>query len=81
MNLILFVELEYLEMSFDSKKLTIPVNSVIDGINNIFSRIMDLRLGGADYNCGHAMISGNKTFLDNGVNAFERSTPLSTSSL
>lgn len=41
--------------NFRSKK------EVLDTVNTIFEKIMDLQIGGADYKNGHQMIAGNKT--------------------
>ena len=38
---------------------------VLDGINTIFGQIMDLELGGADYNHGHQMLFGNQMYEEN----------------
>ena len=38
---------------------------VIDAINKIFTRIMDLSIGGADYLKSHEMVFGNNMYLDN----------------
>lgn len=35
---------------------------VLDNINLLFSKLMSSQLGGADYNCGHQMIFGNKSY-------------------
>lgn len=37
-------------------------NEVLDNINLIFSELMSTDIGGADYNSGHAMIYGNKSY-------------------
>ena len=39
---------------------------VLDGINYIFEKMMDKRIGGADYVHGHQMIFGNKTYEKEG---------------
>ena len=40
-------------------------NSVLNGINKIFSHIMDNTLGGADYKNGHIMLFGNNIYEEN----------------
>ncbi|MEG2010579.1 MAG: UvrD-helicase domain-containing protein [Bacilli bacterium] len=39
---------------------------VLDGINMMFSKIMDEKIGGANYNEGHNMIYGNKSYINEG---------------
>ncbi len=49
-----------LSKNFRSRK------EVLDEINKLFSLIMDKRLGGAEYQEGHAMIFGNEMYLNEG---------------
>lgn len=37
-------------------------SEVLSNINEIFSKVMNLSIGGADYNNGHALIFGNTTY-------------------
>ncbi len=36
---------------------------VLNNVNEIFSRIMNLNIGGADYNKGHSLVFGNSIYL------------------
>lgn len=40
---------------------------VLTGINDIFNRLMDSEIGGADYTKGHAMNAGNKAYDTEGL--------------
>ena len=37
---------------------------VLTGINDVFNRLMDSEIGGADYTKGHAMKAGNEAFIE-----------------
>lgn len=43
-------------------------HQVLDNINLLFSKLMSSQLGGADYNYGHQMIHGNKSYDKMDVN-------------
>lgn len=49
-----------LNKNFRSRK------EVLDNINEIFSKIMDMEVGNADYEEGHAMVFGNHSYLEEG---------------
>ena len=40
---------------------------VLDNINLLFDRIMDRRLGGADYQANHRLIFGNNSYIEEGA--------------
>lgn len=42
-------------------------NTVIDNINNIFDKIMDNKIGGANYKLEHRLIFGNNSYIENGT--------------
>ena len=55
--------------SNDGEKIDLTYNfrsreEVLTGINDVFNRLMDLEIGGADYKKGHAMKAGNEAFID-----------------
>ena len=45
-------------------------SEVLDDINTIFNKIMDLEIGGADYQKTHQMVFGNTNYKDNKQNNF-----------
>lgn len=51
-----------LNKNFRSRK------EVLDDINFLFEKIMDEKIGGANYRCGHAMVFGNDRYEKNKTN-------------